>query len=121
MVLETHVKREKLLSELDNLVQMKTNKFSLHTLKQSIKYRLANQSSQLRYKDTDALEGSLLANDPHEVLRLLKQADAANYLNPQRRFLGPTLYKLFNFLYQKMKNARTFLSRALRALKRRIP
>jgi hypothetical protein len=121
IVLKTHVKREKLLSELDNLVQMKTNKFSLRTLKQSIKYRVASQSSQLRYKDTDTLESSLLANDPHEVLRLLKQSDAANYLNPQRRFLGPTLYRLFNFSYQNLKSTRAFLSRALLALKRRIP
>jgi hypothetical protein len=115
------VQREKLFSKLDNRVQMKINKFSLSTLKQSIKYRLASQSSQLRYKDADALESSLSANDPHEVLRLLKQSDAANYLNPQERFVGPTLYRLFNFSYQKMKSTSAFLSRALLALKRRIP
>lgn len=112
---------EKVFLKLDNHVQMKINKFSLPTLKQSIKYRLASQSSQLRYKDLDALESSLSENDPHEVLRLLKESDAANYLNPKKRFVVPTLYRLFNFSYQKLKSTRAFLSQALVALKRRIP
>jgi hypothetical protein len=107
---------------------MKINKFFseeqrlsklLLALKQSIKYRLGIQSSQLRYKDTSDLGTYVTESDPHDILRLIKQSDAANYLNPQKRYVGPFLYKTLNFLYKKLKNIRALTSRILRAFKRR--
>jgi|GEM_PF-3172022 len=88
---------------------------------QGIKYHLGIQPNQLRYIDTNDLVASMATDDPQTILRLLKRADAENYLRPQKRGVGYIVYKTLKLNYKKVKNALKFVLRFFRAVKKRLP
>ena len=78
------------------------------------------QDIKCRYKDTRDLVTSMATDDPQTVFRLLKQADAENYLRPHKTSTGYMVYQVLKFSSEKVKTVPKFALRFFRAVKRRL-